>query len=162
MTTRPRPRLLFAALLSAMLSVALVAPAEAQPRHSFPDRIDLRVEKLQPEGITIGKKLVAYVGSLANGDIYRADLRTTGRDQRCDRERPPSAGSTRGLLYVAASRTGTARVVDSRTGDLLADYTLSTEPSFIKTMSCSPNGLRGSPTPCSPKSTGCLWAGTTM
>ncbi len=51
---RPRLRLLFAALLSAMLSVALVAPAEARPRHDYPDRIELPVG-FQPEGITIGK-----------------------------------------------------------------------------------------------------------
>ena len=133
MTTRPRPRLLFAALLSAMLSVALVAPAEAQPRHSFPDRIDLPVG-FQPEGITIGKKLVAYVGSLANGDIYRADLRTGQGEVISDGPGTPSVGlkiDKKGLLYVAGGPTGTARVVDSRTGDLLADYTLSTEPSFI-------------------------------
>ena len=74
--TTSRLRLLVAALLSAMLSVALVAPAEARPRPDcYPDRIELPVGFL-PEGITIGQAPIAYLGSRADGDIYAADLRT--------------------------------------------------------------------------------------
>ena len=52
-----------------MLSVALVAPAEARPRHDrYPDRIELPVG-FQPEGITIGKAPIAYLGSRTDGDI---------------------------------------------------------------------------------------------
>ena len=103
MTTRSRLRLLFAALLSAMLSVALVAPAEARPRHPYPDRIELPVG-FQPEGITIGRAPIAYLGSRADGDIYAANLRT-GRG-RVISQGPgtPSVGlkiDKRGLLYVA-------------------------------------------------------------
>ena len=90
MTTRSRLRLLFTAVLSALLSVALVAPAEAQPRHTFPDRIELP-DNFLPEGITIGKAPVAYLGSRADGDIIAADLRTGQRraGQRGSRPRIP-------------------------------------------------------------------------
>ena len=134
MNQRFRLRLLFAALLSALLSVALVAPAEARPRQDrYPDRIDLPVG-FQPEGITIGKGPYAYVGSLADGDIYRADLRTGEGRVISQGPGTPSVGlkvDKRGLLYVAGGPSGTARVVSARTGRILASYTLSTEPSFI-------------------------------
>lgn len=134
MNQRSRLRLLLAVVLSALLSVALVAPAEARPRHSYPDRIDLPVG-FQPEGITIGKRPVAYVGSLGTGNIYAADLRT-GEGRLVSRTDPgvPAAGlkiDKRGLLYVSGAGSGTARVVSARTGRILASYTLSTKPSFI-------------------------------
>ena len=74
-TTRSRLRLLAAALLATALSLTLVAPAEAKHRHAYPDEIALP-NGFQPEGITIGKRPIAYLGSLADGDIYAADLRT--------------------------------------------------------------------------------------
>ena len=130
---RIRLRILSAALLSAALGLTLVAPAEARPRHDYPDRIELPAG-FQPEGITIGKRPVAYVGSLADGDIYAVDLRS-GRG-RVISQGPgtPSVGlkiDRRGLLYVAGGPAGTARVVSSRTGQTLADLTLTGKPSFI-------------------------------
>ncbi|MFD5268763.1 SMP-30/gluconolactonase/LRE family protein [Streptomyces sp. NPDC058335] len=81
-----------------------------------------------PEGIAIGSKPYAYLGSRANGGIYRTDLRTgegtvlhtggTGQiavGLKLDHD---------GLLYVAGS-TGVARVIDSRTGELLVTHQLS-------------------------------------
>jgi hypothetical protein len=123
-------------VLSALLSVALVAPAEARPRHSVPDRIDLPAGFL-PEGITIGKAPVAYLGSRADGDIYAVSLRT-GKLRRVS-EGPgpgnPSVGlkiDKRGLLYVAGGNAGTGRVVSARTGRLLASYTFTTaRPTFV-------------------------------
>jgi sugar lactone lactonase YvrE len=137
---RTRLRLLSVALLSAALGFALVAPAEAKPRHDYPDRIELPAG-FQPEGITIGKRPVAYVGSLADGDIYAADLRS-GRG-RVISQGPgtPSVGlkiDRRGLLWVAGGPTGTARVVSSRTGEILADLTLTTKPSFINDVVLTP------------------------
>lgn len=129
---RTRLRLVFAALLSALLAVVLVAPAQAHPRHGYPDRIDLPVG-FQPEGIAIGKRPVAYVGSLADGDIYAADLRT-GRG-RVISQGPgtPSVGlkvDRQDRLYISGGPSGTARVLDLRSGKV-ASYTLSTKPSFI-------------------------------
>ena len=97
-----------------------MAPAEAHGRHKhLPNRLDLPVG-FQPEGITIGKAPYAYVGSLANGDIYRVSLRT-GDLRKVNDKTPgsPSVGlkiDRRGLLYVAGGPTGTARVVNVRTG----------------------------------------------
>lgn len=135
MTARSRLRLLFAALLSAMLSFALVAPAEARPRHNYPDRIELPTG-FQPEGITIGKAPVAYLGSRTDGDIIAANLKTgqlrlvsegigTGF---------PSIGlkvDGRGLLYVAGGTAGTGRVISARTGDVLANYPFTTGNTFV-------------------------------
>ena len=133
-TIRSRLRLLAAALLAVALSLTLLAPAEAKPPRSYPDRIELPVG-FRPEGITIGNKPVAYVGSLATGNIYAADLRT-GEGRLISDEDPgvPAVGlkiDKKALLYVAGGPSGTARVVDSRTGEILTTYRLSTEPSFI-------------------------------
>ncbi|GCB48434.1 superoxide dismutase [Streptomyces sp. NL15-2K] len=81
-----------------------------------------------PEGITIGRKPYAYMGSRANGAVYRTDLRTgkggvlfegaTGTASiglKLDRD---------GLLYLAGGAGGTARIVDSRSGKLKATYQL--------------------------------------
>lgn len=81
-----------------------------------------------PEGITIGRKQpYAYMGSRANGAVYRTDLRT-GRGEVFH------AGATGtvavglkldddGLLYIAGN-TGVARVLDTRTRKLVATYQL--------------------------------------
>jgi sugar lactone lactonase YvrE len=132
MTLRAKLRLLTAALLSALLSLALMAPAEAGHRHDWPDRISLP-RGFQPEGITIGKAPVAYVGSLADGDIYAVHLRTGKRRLVAEGPGTPSVGlkiDRRGLLYVAGGPSGTARVVDVRTGDTRT-HTLTSKPSFI-------------------------------
>ena len=111
-------RLLTAALLSLMLSVTLVAPAQAHGRHKhFPDRIELPVGFL-PEGITIGRAPVAYLGSRRRRHLCSRP--ETGRG-RVISEGPgsPSVGlkvDRRGLLYVAGGPAGTARVVNVRTG----------------------------------------------
>jgi sugar lactone lactonase YvrE len=119
MTMRAKLRLLTAALLSLLLAVVLVTPAEAHGRHRrLPDRIDLPVG-FQPEGITIGRKPVAYLGSLANGDIYAVQLRTGKRRLVSSGPGTPSVGlkiDRHGLLYVAGGPSGTARVVNVRTG----------------------------------------------
>ena len=133
MNQRSRLRTFYAALLSALLSIVLVAPAEAQPRQTYPDRIELP-DNFLPEGITIGKAPVAYLGSRANGDIYRVDLRTGEGEVISPGPGTPSIGlkiDKSGLLYVAGGPTGTARVIDSGTGDLLEEYDLSDESSFI-------------------------------
>ena len=80
-----------------------------------------------PEGIAIGSRPYAYLGSRADGAVYRTDLRT-------GEGKVLSEGATGlvsvglkldhdGLLYVAGG-TGAARVVDSRTGEILTTYQL--------------------------------------
>ncbi|WAX80177.1 SMP-30/gluconolactonase/LRE family protein [Streptomyces sp. KMM 9044] len=76
-----------------------------------------------PEGITIGSRPYAYMGSRANGAIYRTDLRT-GQGAVFHEGTPGLASiglkldDHGGLLYVAGGGGGTARLVDARTGAL--------------------------------------------
>ncbi|MGW6054795.1 SMP-30/gluconolactonase/LRE family protein [Streptomyces sp. NPDC055189] len=80
-----------------------------------------------PEGITIGDKPYAYLGSRANGAVYRADLRT-GRGEVFHEG---AAGTVAvglkidddGLLYIAGN-TGVARVLDTRSRQLVHTYRL--------------------------------------
>ena len=93
------------------------------PQSSLPDRINLP-DGFQPEGITTAAS-VAWFGSLADGDIYRADLRTGDGEVISQGPGTPSVGLTadaRGRLFVSGGTGGDARVVDGRSGELLATY----------------------------------------
>jgi len=119
----------------------MAAPAAAPPakadRHGGPSRIDLP-DGFRPEGIAIGRQPFAYLGSLANGDIYRANLRTgEGRVISESDDDTPAVGlklDGEGRLWVAGGADGDAKVVSTRTGRELANYDFvgdSTEPSFV-------------------------------
>jgi sugar lactone lactonase YvrE len=117
----------------ALAALLVFSPGVAAATPVFPTTIDLP-DGFQPEGIAIGPGPVAYFGSLADGDIYRADLRT-GRG-RVVSEGPgtPSVGmktDARGRLYVAGGAAGNARVIDTRTGEVLASYQLTTAAAFV-------------------------------
>ncbi|MEO3851795.1 superoxide dismutase [Streptomyces sp. B8F3] len=81
-----------------------------------------------PEGITIGSRPYAYMGSRAHGAILRADLRTGAlRVLRAGALGRASIGlklDRDDLLYVAGGAGGTASVIDARTGDLVATHRL--------------------------------------
>ncbi|MFG3021009.1 SMP-30/gluconolactonase/LRE family protein [Streptomyces sp. NPDC048254] len=97
----------------------------------------------QPEGITIGAAPYAYLGSLADGSIYRADLRTGTGKVISTGPGTPAVGlklDARGRLFVAARGFG-ARVVDARSGETLASYPLATAtatPSFANDVVLTP------------------------
>jgi hypothetical protein len=76
-------RLVSLAVLSIALTFPLARTAQARP---FPERIELPVG-FRPEGITIGTRATAYLGSSANGDIYAVNLRTRRRLGRQRRQR---------------------------------------------------------------------------
>lgn len=121
-------------LLAAALLLAFVPVASAAS--SFPNLINLP-NGWRPEGIANGRGTSFYVGSLANGAIYRGDLRTgegavlfpgeTGRavtglyvDKRTN------------YLFASGAGTGKAFVFDAETGAELASYQLAaTSPTFI-------------------------------
>ncbi len=138
MTMRSRLQLLGVALAAAALTSTLVAPASAGPRHGhgradLPDRIALPVGFL-PEGIAT-KGPIAYLGSRADGDIYAVDLRNGkgGVISQGPGAGSPSVGLKVGgnRLFVAGGDKGTGRVVDRRTGAILASYTFTSETSFV-------------------------------
>ena len=102
-------------------------------RGAWEDLIDLP-DGFQPEGIAIDRRGTAYFGSLSDGDIYAADLRTGEGAILSEGPGSPSVGlkvDRSGRLFVSGGPSGTARVVDTATGDVLASYQLTTGPAFI-------------------------------
>ena len=136
MTRRLRLPLVVVAAV-ALLGSAGAAPAVADrsDQASSPTTIALP-DGFQPEGIAIGPGPVAYFGSLANGSIYRASLRT-GEGSVISPS--PGAGNPsvglksddRGRLFVSGGAAGNARVVDTRTGKVLASYQFATGDTFV-------------------------------
>jgi sugar lactone lactonase YvrE len=113
----------------------LAAPAAAAPGNPFPKIIPL-LNGWQPEGVSSGRGTTFYVGSLANGAIYRGDFRTgTGAIFV-----PGQAGNVAvgtyvdqrsNYLFVAGGPTGQGRVYDASTGTLLKTYQFQTTNTFI-------------------------------
>lgn len=136
MSGRIVARTLSAAALGALLLVSGIPAVHAAPQASschFADVIALP-DGFQPEGIDIDHRGAAYVGSLADGDVYVFDVRTGDEIATLEGPGTPSVGlkiDDRGQLFIAGGPTGEARVVDAATGDLLQTYTLTNEPSFV-------------------------------
>jgi sugar lactone lactonase YvrE len=125
------------AVLSGLLVAAGVSAASAAPAGTgggqVEDLIDLP-DGFQPEGIAIDQRGIAYFGSLTDGDIYAADLRTGSGAIISEGPGTPSVGlkvDRLGRLFVAGGPSGGIRVIDSTSGDVLATYQLSTDPAFI-------------------------------
>ncbi|GAB2843130.1 hypothetical protein GCM10027074_07070 [Streptomyces deserti] len=133
---QPSRRTLLGGAAAAALAVAAgTGTAQAAPvQATWPTEFPLPDGWL-PEGITIGSKPYAYLGSRANGAIYRTDLRT-GRGKVIHEGATGLASiglkiDHDGLLYVAGGGGGTARLVDARTGKLLATHQLTATGHFI-------------------------------
>jgi sugar lactone lactonase YvrE len=106
-----------------MLAATLLASA-ALAAAPFPETFPVPPGS-QPEGIAAGKGTTLYVGSRANGSVYRADART-GRGAVLV---PGQAGRgafglklADGKLYVAGGPTGFGYVYDARTGANVAAH----------------------------------------
>ena len=94
-------------------------------RAAAPRRIDLP-DGWQPEGVTTDGRFL-YVGSLADGAIWRANPRTgQGQVLARGKEGRVAVGvdydRRRDLLWVVGGETGTLRAHDADTGRLLATY----------------------------------------
>ena len=118
--------------LTLVMSLGFWSSATAE---SFPETIPLPNNDLygfQPEGITLGNGSTAYVGSLADGSIYEADLRTgagyalvpgmLGASMAVGLDFDESSG----YLFVAGGIFGDGRVYDTKTGELVAQLPLGT------------------------------------
>jgi hypothetical protein len=123
--------------LGAVVTTLLLAlaglPAHAQIETGTPDRIPLP-NGFQPEGIAIGPGPFAFFGSRATGEIFRADLRTGRGRIISGATGSPSLGlktDRHGRLFVAGGTGGDARVIDTRTGKVIASYRLASGPAFI-------------------------------
>jgi sugar lactone lactonase YvrE len=116
-----------------MTTLTAATPASAHGTDLFPTTIALP-NGFQPEGIAIGRLPFAYFGSRATGEIYRANL-VTGTGQIIS----PAVGTgslgmktdNHGRLFVAGGPAGNARVIDLRTGAVLATYQFATAPTFV-------------------------------
>ena len=129
---RKRLRVPLLLLLTCLVVTGLSVPGNAAPWF-FPDRIDLP-DGFQPEGIAIGSSPFAFLGSRVDGDIYRVNL-VTGKGKVITEN--PGAQSLgmkvghRHRLFVAGGSGGDGRVVDTRTGDVLAEWTFATDQTFV-------------------------------
>lgn len=122
----------------ALATFAPATPASAQSSTAKAQRTATRFPTVialpngfQPEGIAIGATPFAYFGSRANGQIYRANLADGTGEVISPATGTPSLGlklDNRGRLFVAGGSAGDARVIDVRTGAVLASYRFATAP----------------------------------
>ncbi|MFF1680960.1 SMP-30/gluconolactonase/LRE family protein [Streptomyces sp. NPDC058256] len=114
------------ALAALAVTAGTGTASAAATKASWPTEFPLP-DGFLPEGITIGRKPYAYMGSRANGAVLRTDLRTgEGKVLFAGGTGLVSVGlklDDDGLLYIAGS-TGIARIHDSRTGELVATHQL--------------------------------------
>lgn len=118
-------------LILAFLALS-VRPVAAQ---AFPEIIPLP-DGFQPEGIVRGYGPTLYAGSLADGSIFEVNA-VTGEGELLVQGQPGqvavglSFDRRSGYLFVAGGPTGTAAVYDTAIGELVTQYQLTTEDSFI-------------------------------
>ncbi|WP_405656048.1 superoxide dismutase [Streptomyces sp. RK9] len=95
----------------------------------------------QPEGIAIGPGATAWFGSRIGGDLYRASL-ATGRGERiptgADGMSLGLKSDGRGRLFVAGGFTRELRVVEGRTGRVLAAYEVGTPKTVVNDVVLTP------------------------
>lgn len=120
----------------AALVVPLAPASSVGPGHgpTFPERIEVP-DGFGPEGIATGRGSAFYVGSIPTGAIYKGDLRTGEGDTLHEPDDPANAigiaVDSQERLFVAGGPSGRARVIDGATGAVLADYQLTTGPTFV-------------------------------
>jgi hypothetical protein len=124
----PRRSNVFAVPLAAItLLVALVVPAAAAA--PGPNRIDLP-NGWAPEGITTGLGTTVFVGSLVDGAVWKADVRTGNGAVLVPGVPGNVAVGTffekdANRLWVVGGATGQLRAYDATSGALLQTYTFS-------------------------------------
>ena len=123
---------LVAALTAA--AVTFSGGSSAVQQKPFPEVIQLP-RGFQPEGIEVGKGTTFYVGSVANGAIYRGNLRTGLGAVLVPGETGKAATGieldNRNRLWVAGAGTGKAYIYNVQTGALIRTYTFATSDTFI-------------------------------
>jgi hypothetical protein len=111
------------------------ATPETGSRETFPAVLPLP-DGFQPEGIVSGRGTEFFVGSLADGAVYRGDLRTGEGELLVDPDPDRVAvglsyDSRSDQLFVAGDGTGRAFVYDAETGEDAAVYQLTVPGSFV-------------------------------
>ena len=116
------------------LAVAVPSAASAGTAARFPESIPLP-NGWRPEGVTIGRGTTFYVGSLADGAVFRGDL-ASGTGKVFVPGTPGTAKTGlkvdhRNRLWAAGAGGGDATVYDAATGATLAHYAFATAPTFV-------------------------------
>lgn len=123
-------------LLLLIAAMVLAGAGRAGAAEMWPKTIPLP-DGWQPEGIAKGRGTEFYAGSLANGAIWKGDLRTgEGGILNPGEEGRRIAGLKvdvrTNYVFAAGTGSGKAFVFDGNTGELLATYQLTTAtPTFI-------------------------------
>lgn len=117
---------------TALAAVFAVAPMGAASAAHFPDTLPLP-DGWRAEGIATGTGTTVYAGSLADGSIWRGDLRTGQGELLVDGDGRPAVGLKvdRGLLFVSRGPAGEAAVYDAATGEEVVSLVLTSGASFI-------------------------------
>jgi sugar lactone lactonase YvrE len=129
-------------ILATLVSAAVVfAAGSTAAQKPFPEVIQLP-PGFQPEGIEVGRGTTFYVGSVANGAVYRGNLRTgTGAILVRGESGKAATGielDSRNRLWVAGASTGKAHVYDARTGALIRTFTFASSDTFINDVVVTP------------------------
>jgi sugar lactone lactonase YvrE len=123
------------ALLIAVLAL-LIAAVPVSAGELFPKILPLP-DGWQPEGIATGRGTDFYAGSLANGAIWKGDLRTgegfvLNAGEAGRRIAGVKVDKRTNYVFGAGTLSGKAFVFDGNTGALLKEYPLTTaSPTFI-------------------------------
>ena len=108
--------------LLTLMTMAVASPIAAR---AFPEVIPLP-NGFQPEGIVIGEGKTAFAGSLANGDIFAADLVSGTGGIVIQGPGTPAVGldydRRTGYLFVSGGSNGDGRIYDTASGDLVMAY----------------------------------------
>jgi len=127
------------------LSLVLATPAAAAPSASTANRFPTTIalpDGFGPEGIAIGPGPFAYFGSRITGSIYRANLVNGAGAIISQGPGTSSLGlktDRRGRLFVSGGNAGNGRVIDIRTGAVLASYQFATGTSFVNDVILTPD-----------------------
>jgi sugar lactone lactonase YvrE len=123
---------LVAALIAA--AATLSGGSSTAQQKPFPDVIQLP-RGFQPEGLEVGRGTTFYVGSVANGAIYRGNLRTGLGAILVPGETGKAATGieldSHNRLWVAGAGTGKASIYNAQTGALIRTYTFASSDTFI-------------------------------
>jgi sugar lactone lactonase YvrE len=119
---------------AAVAGVVAVLAGGSSAQNTFPQVIQLPTG-FRPEGIEVGRGTTFYVGSVANGALYRGNLRTgTGAILAAGETGKAATGielDTRNRLFVAGAGTGKGHVYNAKNGALIQTFTLAGAPTFI-------------------------------
>lgn len=118
-------RLALSTASACALSVGLLSPASAAPP-VFPETVSLP-DEWEAEGVATGRGTDVYAGSLANGAVWKADLRTGEGSVLVEDNAGGSAvglAVKRGVLFVAGGLSGQGYAYDADTGEELATLDL--------------------------------------